>query len=180
MAAVVSRSDREPILEACAASFAAPVAGACFASGVLEVAWVLGCEKERHIAALSASLCTVEPQPSDAFEVGHPPPVSERLREGAIVGGDGLRVLARESVVEEAASLFVRAGLKLLALDCEACAVASLAQVLGSKDEADARRQHLAAVAVTPDSEGAAEALGEDLAVPVGLAVAWFGATRAV
>jgi hypothetical protein len=91
-----------------------------------------------------------------------------------------MRVWADENVVREASSLFRRARLHLLALDCEPCALASLAAALGSGNADGARRQHLSAVAVLPESETAAEALGGDLAVPVGLAVAWFGGGRAL
>lgn len=217
VAAVLSRSEREPVLEACAASYSPPVTGAVFAAGVVEVAWVLGCERYVHVAALASGFCRVEasppeaprsrrrsrrramhatPSPGDAplpeslaitvvREAAASPeaPEEERKRSerrGAVSGGHGVRVWADEGAVAQAASLFRRAQLRLIALDCEPCALASLADALGTSDADGARRQPLAAVSVLPDSESAAEALGEDLAVPVGLAVAWFGGGRAV
>jgi hypothetical protein len=218
VAAVLSRSEREPVLEACAASYSPPVAGAVFASGVVEVAWVLGCERYVHVAALAAGFCRMEAAPVEearsrrrssrraaspdarlaaqlpgALAVqavrespaslaagGAVPCTDRRERRGAVSGGAGVRVWADEAAVVQAASLFRRAQLRLLALDCEPCALASLADALGSGDVEGARRQHLSAVSVLPESETAAEALGEDLAVPVGLAVAWFGGGRAI
>lgn len=218
VAAVLSRSEREPVLEACAASYSPPVAGAVFASGLVEVAWVLGCERYVHVAALAAGFCRMEVAPVEEVRsrlrsrrsaspdsrpgaglpgalavqaVRESPPASlaadgpvpgtdRRERRGAVSGGAGVRVWADEAAVAQAASLFRRAQLRLLALDCEPCALASLADALGSGDVDGARRQHLSAVSVLPESETAAEALGEDLAVPVGLAVAWFGGSRAV
>jgi hypothetical protein len=218
VAAVLSRSEREPVLEACAASYSPPVAGAVFAAGVVEVAWVLGCERYVHVAALATGFCRVEAAPPEAV---HPrrrsrsrarhgalqaevpsaealaaaavrdvapsrdsspasPADARRERRGAVTGGAGVRVWADEGAVAQAASLFRRAQLRLIALDCEPCALASLADALGTGDAEGARRQHLAAVSVLPESETAAEALGDDLAVPVGLAVAWFGGGRAV
>jgi hypothetical protein len=221
VAAVLSRSEREPVLEACAASYSPPVAGAVFAAGVVELAWVLGCERFVHVAALASGFCRVEASPPEAsrprrrsrrharHETLSPGDVAlpgslavtvareaaaspgaateatdtERQRSerrGAVSGGHGVRVWADEGAVAQAASLFRRAQLRLIALDCEPCALASLADALGTSDADGARRQPLAAVSVLPESESAAEALGEDLAVPVGLAVAWFGGGRAV
>jgi hypothetical protein len=201
VAAVLSRSEREPVLEACAASYSPPVAGAVFAAGVVELAWVLGCERFVHVAALASGFCRVEASPPEASrprrrsrrharhetlspgDVALPGSLAVRQRSerrGAVSGGHGVRVWADEGAVAQAASLFRRAQLRLIALDCEPCALASLADALGTSDADGARRQPLAAVSVLPESESAAEALGEDLAVPVGLAVAWFGGGRAV
>jgi len=229
VAALVSRAEREPVLEACAASYSAPVAGSRFAPGVVEVAWVLGCDKLVHVAALASSFCRVEACDIDAAPPGRRRRGSSTIRDsegvaqrgsegvaqhgsggvgqrdsegvaqrdsegvaqrdsegvalerrGAVSGAEGLRVWAEEGAVAQAAALFRRARLHLIALDCEPCALASLSEVLGSVDAEAARRQHLSAVAVLPESESAAEALGDDLAVPVGLAVAWFGVRRAV
>lgn len=197
VAAVVSRTEREPVLEACAASYSSPVPGGSFAPGVIEVAWVLGCERLVHVAALASSFCRVEAREVDDTgasgarrsrrrrrqpEAEIEPIVDEgrTLRRGAVSGADGFRVWADEGAVREAAALFRRARLHLLALDCEPCALTSLADALGTGDADGARRQHLSAVAVLPESESAAEALGDDLAVPVGLAVAWFGGGRAI
>ena len=186
VAAVISRAEREPVLEACAASYSAPVAGSCFAPGVIEVAWVLGCDRHAHVAALAASFCRVEAceaQPAPRSRGRRASPAADESsgteRRGVISGADGLRVWAEEGAVAQAAGLFRRARLRLVALDCEPCALSSLSDVLGTSDTDGARRQHLSAVAVLPESESAAEALGNDLAVPVGLAVAWFGAGRA-
>jgi hypothetical protein len=199
VAAVVSRTEREPVLEACAASYSAPVAGACFAPGVIEVAWVLGCDRVAHVAALAASFCRVEACEAETASKprrqlsrvqratgdagpGEIIPTAQggRERRGLVSGADGLRVWAEEDAVAQAAALFRRARLHLVALDCEPCALASLSDALGTRDTDGARRQHLSAVAVLPESESAAEALGDDLAVPVGLAVAWFGIGRAL
>lgn len=207
VAAVISRAEREPVLEACAASYSSPVAGAGpaplpgpgtglavtgpagaatlrasktagsrFAPGVVEVAWVLGCEKLVHVAALASSFCRMV----DADD-GDEAALDEELpgRVGAVAGAGNLRVWAEEAAVAQAASLFRRAQLRLLALDCEPCALASLAAALGVAEVEHARRQHLSAVALLPEASQAAEALGRDLAVPVGLAVSWFGAGRA-
>lgn len=198
--AVVSRGEREPLLEACAASFSRPVSGASLATGVLEVAWVLGCERIPHVAALAAAFCGVEAEedfcaPSSVGSAMSRTPnsqvqadVHEQGRRhspvtricGATRDADGLRVWANEAAVGEASALFRRARLRLLALDCEACALASLSDALGTAEVETARRQPLSAVSIAPDTEGAAEMLGEDLAVPLGLAVAWFGAPRAL
>lgn len=212
VAAVLSRSEREPVLEACAASYSPPVSGASFAAGVVEVAWALGCEKHVHVAALASAFCRVEASPAETetrrrgrrgrvpaaipdelaatsdgvsslavtLGAGEETTAQRPERRGAVSGGPGVRVWADEGAVAQAASLFRRAGLRLLALDCEPCALASLADALGTNDADGARRQHLSAVAVLPESEKSAEALGDDLAVPVGLAVAWFGGGRAV
>ena len=194
VAAVVSRTEREPVLEACAASYSAPVAGGSFAPGVIEVAWVLGCERLVHVAALAATFCRIEAEPvakSPGHRSGVPAAVDEPVaeaavahganeRRGAVSGAEGLGVWADERAVAEATALFRRARLHLLALDCEPCALSSLADALGTSDANGARRHHLSAVAVLAESESAAEALGDDLAVPVGLAVAWFGAGRAI
>jgi len=183
IAAVISRAEREPVLEACAASYAPPVAGSCFAPGVIEVAWVLGCERRVHVAALAASLCRMEA--CDELAAQAPAAGDEAVasrpgqRRGSVSGSDGVGVWADESAVAQAGGVFRRAGLRLIALDCEPCAIASLSEALGTSDAEGARRQHLSAVAVLPDCESAAEALGDDLAVPVGLAVSWFGAGRA-
>ncbi len=218
VAAVVSRGDREPVLEACAASYAPRLAGACFAPGVVEVALVLGCERLAQVAALAAPFCRIEEcaderprrrsRPARAVRGGRPSAISSSVsgrpaesapeplpdpssavelvaaraeRSGAVRDADRrLRVFAEEQAVAQAAALFRRARLSLVALDCEPCALASLAAALGTADAAGARRQHLSAVAVAPETENVAGTLGEDLAVPVGLAVAWFGAGRAV
>ncbi|HXC51030.1 MAG TPA: hypothetical protein VN634_09125 [Candidatus Limnocylindrales bacterium] len=197
VAAVVSRAEREPVLEACAASYAPPVAGSCFAPGVIEVAWVLGCERDPHIAALAAPFCRVDSAASgqapvdDDLECEEAENVEPNARYGealpqraerlaAVTGAqDGTRVWAQEGAVAQAAAVFRRARLRLIALDCEPCVLLSLSAALGTGDVLGARRQHLSAVSVLPESEAAAEALGEDLAVPVGLAVSWFGAGRA-
>jgi len=184
VAAVLSRGEREPLLEACAGSYAAKLPGACFAPGVLEVAMVLECRREAHVAALSEGYCRLEQSGETApfrrrgpwrrfraaGEAG-----GEGGRVGVVSGADGVRVRADERAVAEAAALFRNARLRLVALDCEPCALASLAEVLGTSDPLAARSQALSAVAVTPEAETAAEALGDDLAVPVGLALAWFG-----
>lgn len=190
VAAVVSRSEREPVLESCAASYAAPIAGSCFAPGVIEVSWVLGCERYPHIAALASTFCRIDRGDAQgARGPSHAPATEVRdssddenggERLAALSGAaDGVRVWAHEGAIAQAVSLFRRARLALVALDCEPCALTSLSDALGTGDTLGARRQHLSAVAVVPESESAAEALGEDLAVPVGLAVAWFGAARA-
>lgn len=192
VAAVVSRTDGEPLLEACAASYAPPVAGACFAPGVIEVSWVLGCRGEGHVAALGEAFCRLEEAAVAApSRPGRGRRAGEAARRAAdaaagdgfvvsAVRGDESRVVVAERrAVEEAASLFRRARLSLLALDCEGLALAGLADTLGAPDADTARRQHLAAVAVAPDAERTVEALGDDLAVPVALAVGWFGAGRA-
>lgn len=185
VAAVVARGEREPVLEACAASYSAAVEGSRFAPGLLEIAWVLGCEDHVHVAALAAPYCRLESaeaeagaSPAGVAPSAGAPAAGEKV--AAVRGAEGLRVCADAVAVSQAAAMFRRARLRLVALDCEPCALASLADALGSGDAEGARRQHLSAVAVMPESESSAEALGEDLAVPVGLAVAWLGAGRAL
>jgi len=207
VAAVFSRSEDEPLLEACAASYARAAAGFCFAPGIAEVAAALGVEKQAHVAALGASFCrlreTAASPAAAATEAGRPRRADseqEEERVVAVLGREGLAVHAESRAVLQAAHLFRRSGLHLLALDCEPCAMASLAEFLGTDPgaanapelvldsapltgafaENPTRRQALSAVSVRPEAERAAEALGEDLAVPVGLAVAWFGALRAL
>lgn len=183
VAARLARGEREPLLEACAASYAAALPGACFAPGVLELACVLEGLEQPHVAALAASFCRLEAVEHDAsvrsrWRSGRSgrPAAQPGERIGRMRGAEGLRVTADEEAVLQAAGLFRHGRLRLAALDCEPCALASLADALGAADEDTARRQALSAVAVLPDAETAAEALGEDLAVPLGLAVAWFGA----
>lgn len=181
VAASLSRGEREPLLEACAASYAAALPGACFAAGVLEVALVLDGLRDPHVAALAAPFCRMEQTPDTVFRrsvwrsrrtVRHAAAPGERA--GRVRGAEGLRVTADEQAVVQAAGLFRHGGLRLAALDCEPCALASLAEALGAADVDTARRQALSAVAVLPEAEAAAEALGEDLAVPLGLALSWF------
>jgi hypothetical protein len=185
VAAALSRGEREPLLEGCAASYAAPLPGACFAAGVLEVSWTLEAHGEVHVAALAAPYCRVEeggPQigGSSAWrrrrDAGEETAAGERV--GVVRGARGLRACADETAVAQAAALFRQGRLRLVALDCEQCALASLADALGSSDADAARRQALSAVAVMPEAETAAAALGDDLAVPVGLALAWFAGGR--
>ena len=183
VAAALSRGDREPLLEACAASYAAALPGTCFAPGLLDVAIALDCRRESHVAALGAAFCRVE-EADDAPARRGPWRRFRRPREGespgqrvgVVSGADGLRVRADEAAVSQAAALFRGARLRLVALDCEPCALGSLAEMLGAPDVEAAHRQALSAVAVVPEAEAAAVALGEDLAVPVGLALAWFQA----
>ena len=186
VAAVVCRSeaDDEPVLEACAASYAAPTGRALFAPGIVEVAWALGAGRLAHIAALGGGFCRVEsfePEPPRRGRRRAPVPDPGAATDTIAVIRDfeGLRVRAERHVVQQAASLFRRARLHLLALDCEPCAIATLSEVLGIAEGSGAKCQPLAAVSVRPEAERAAEALGADLAVPVGLAVAWFGGRRA-
>ncbi|HYB98475.1 MAG TPA: hypothetical protein VEC57_05005 [Candidatus Limnocylindrales bacterium] len=193
---MLARTSEEPLLEACAASYAHGNGQCLFAPGVVELSWVLGAERIPHVAALSASLCSLREDDAPA----------EAETASVRVSGDGeLRVHARAQAVHQAQALFRRARLHLMALDCEPCALRTLADVLGTGDDrndggrrvlagaaataapaitgvaaAARRHQPLAAVSIRPDAEKAAHALGEDLAVPVGLALAWFGADRAL
>lgn len=183
VAAILSRGEREPLLEGCAASYASALPGACFAPGLLDVAVVLDARRETHVAALGAAYCRVEQDTREAPRRGpwrrlrsvrEDAPSGQRV--GVVRGADGLRVWADEVAVAQAAALYRSCRLRLVALDCEHCALASLADVLGTADVAAARRQALSAVAVLPEAESAAEALGEDLAVPIGMAMAWLDA----
>lgn len=185
VAAALSRGEREPLLEACAGSYAAALPGACFAPGLLDVALALEARREAHVAALGATFCRVEQAeaapprrgPWRRFRSAQQD-VSDGQRVGVVSGADGLRVWADEAAVEQASTLYRSCRLRLVALDCEPCALASLSDVLGTAQTDAARRQALSAVAVLPDAEAAAEALGEDLAVPIGLALAWFHGGR--
>jgi hypothetical protein len=194
VAAMIARAEREPVLEACAASYGRPISGSCFAPGVIEVSWVLGADREAHVAALAAPFCRIDAAAAQAAfgEAAHAafdPPEADGPAGAAEDAGErlatvrgaasGFKVRAHEGAVAQAAAMFRRARLRLVALDCEPCAIATLAEALGTGDPGGARRQHLSAVTVMPDCEAAAEALGEDLAVPVGLAISWFGAGRA-
>ncbi|HYC54315.1 MAG TPA: hypothetical protein VEL28_05180 [Candidatus Binatia bacterium] len=183
VAAVLLRTSEEPLLEACAASYAHGGAECLFAPGVVELSWVLGAERIGHVAALAASLCAVRAQDDDAVLD------ADDAAAVRVSGASELRVHARAQAVTQAHALFRRARLRLLGLDCEPCALSTLAEVLGTGDElsphgADLgngrRHQPLSAVSIRPDAEKAAHALGEDLAVPVGLALAWFGTPRAL
>ena len=182
VAAVLSRGEREPLLEACAASYAAALPGACFAPGLLELAMVLEAGRDAHVAALGAVHCRVEQDAAAPSRRGpwrrlRSSPRAEApsgQRVGVVSGAEGVRVQADENAVAQAAGLYRSCRLRLVALDCEPCALASLVDVLGAGDVQAARRQALSAVAVLPTAETAAEALGEDLAVPIGLALAWF------
>jgi|GEM_PF-1673801 len=239
VAAVIVRTADEPLLEACAASYASSGQPALFAPGIVELAWLLGADRFGHVAALAAPFCTIDQidqaaatgrqtgaGPSshavdamvadrvDGFGAsgGMPaaavaePTAAERVaivRDAPGASGrassPGLRVRAQLRAVSQAQGLFRRARLRLLALDCEACALVTLADTLGvsapdqghlypSSAQPASRQplvgqsrsaQPLAAVSVSPEAETAAHALGDDLAVPVGLALAWFGAHRA-
>lgn len=238
VAAVIARTADEPLLEACAASYAHGGPSSLFAPGVVELAWLLGADRFGHVAALAAPFCSIDQvaetrsrrgtgaasqlaeamvaDGTDGFgalggavaAAGAAPTAGERVARirGASVSssGSGLRVRAQLRAVSQAQGLFRRARLRLLALDCEACALVTLADTLGtsapglvpvsaslspgspaqssslqSYPAQSCSLQPLAAVSVSPDAERAAHALGDDLAVPVGLALAWFGARRA-
>jgi len=239
VAAVIARTSDEPLLEACAASYAQRGPACLFAPGIVELAWLLGAEQFGHVAALAAPFCTIdapgnngagsgtnltpscgEPIVADGFggagAAANAPNAQERVAtirgihrgsgNPASARYTGLRVRAQLQAVSRAQGLFRRARLRLLALDCEACALVTLADTLGTSSPAlwpDAivsslgatagataalgaqataaavSPQPLAAVSVSPEAERAAHALGDDLAVPVGLALAWFGAPRA-
>ncbi len=225
VAAVIVRTADEPLLEACAASYAHGGPPSLFAPGIVELAWLLGADRFGHVAALAAPFCTIdragetrvrrgsaaaspvgETMVADGGAVvadGAEPTAAERVANIKVAAGDsansGLRVRAQLRAVSQAQGLFRRAGLRLLALDCEACALVTLADTLGASSPSLvpspgssahsslrqspgaqlASPQPLAAVSVSPEAERAAHALGDDLAVPVGLALAWFGARRA-
>ena len=85
------------MLEACAASYAAPVPGSYFAPGVIEVAWVLGCERHAHIAALAAPFCRVEKAKGNgaAFPRGAADDAAVDEEDGALPH-DGERLARRE------------------------------------------------------------------------------------
>ena len=185
------------------ASFAPPLGGSRFAPGLLELAQCLDALAYPHVAALAAGLCRVESVAEDAAggdaslvrgaadaaapawmrAVGAPaPPVPvaafPRQVAARVAGGEGLTARADEEAVFGAANLFRNARLRLAALDCEPCALVSLAEALGAADEATSRRQALASVGVAADCERAAGALAADLAVPIGLAHAWLRGGR--
>lgn len=184
VAAVVARGEHEPVLEACAATYATSTAEVPFAPGVVEVAWVLGVERCAHVAALAADFCRFEPETSGdgshATGVGGTGAEACGSRRAAVADGEGVALRAEERAVARAASLFRRAGLRLVALDSELCALATLVETLGVSDPGQGRRRPLAAVAVRREAEAAAAAIGEDLAVPVGLALGWLGHARAL
>lgn len=220
VAAVIARTSDEPLLEACAASYAQAGQPSLFAPGVVELAWLLGADRFGHVAALASPYCSLDPDDDGDADTGAASLVADGAdcfaasgadrhgaaatalagadeRIAAVRGGSGRRVRAQLRAVSQAQALFRRARLRLLALDCEACALVTLAETLGTSAAGsgpafgqgssravacagdDSLRQPLAAVSVSPEAERAAHALGDDLAVPVGLALAWFGAARA-
>ena len=160
--AILRRGDDEPLLMACAGLRAVPLAWkAPFAPGLLDASRAMHVRARIHVAALDAA--HLEPADDDAVEV--------ETSEGAL--------RAARSAIDGAAQSFRAADLRLAALTTERVARASLARFLGeSRGQGEGRSlaaDPLAAVSVAPDCEPTAAALGELLAVPVGMALAAFG-----
>jgi hypothetical protein len=98
----------------------------------------------------------------------------------SVTGTDFRSCQAEADVALLVRERFRRARLELVRLDCEGCARLALASFLGTTvaPSADGRLRDpdpLSAVSIVPECESAAAELGGRLAVPVGLALAWFG-----
>lgn len=163
VAAVLRRGDDEPLLLACAGVRARALAwNASFSPGLLEASRALAVGVRFHVAALD----TVHLEPSDEDTIEIPT--------------DGGILRAARTAIDQAASEFRAADLRLVALMLAPAARESLSRFLGqARSSATEGRSlagdPLAAVSVAPDCETAAASLGELLAVPVGLALQAFG-----
>ncbi len=188
VAAVLEPTADEPLLRACTVvEAAAASAGPLFAPGLLETALVLGSRSLANLAALDDVYARVirdddeqDVAPAGRVSGAAPPQATMRVQ---VQGADGWCVEASGAAVEEARRLFEEAHLKLVSLDCYACALANLGAVLGDGEpsfdaapsgSSAAALDPLAAVSVTPEAEDTAVALGPLLTVPVGLALAAF------
>lgn len=158
----------EPLLLACAAVRAEWVgamrAGEALSPGLLELHRRGVTGARLHAAALATD---DDSAADDAVEVDE--------------GGRRLRV--SRARIDHVVELFVAARLPLVALEHEASARDHLARYFGPagrkcSGERSLADDPLAAVSVTPACEPAAAALGSLLAVPVGLALASFGANE--
>jgi hypothetical protein len=179
--AVLEPGAEEPLLLRCASTavLAEPVAAA-FAPGLLDTSQAVACDELRHVAALDATLARLIDSADGAGLA------EDAVATAAAAGGDdgGLvlrpvsgagwtaepMVAAERWAVEATVAAFERAGLVLESLDAAACAEATVADLLGLP--LSSPLDPLAAVSVAPECEQAALALGVDLVVPVGLALA--------
>jgi hypothetical protein len=173
--AVVSRYLDEPLMTACAMSTGSLSGGrSLFAPGLLEVSAIVSSRRLEHTAALSSEYCRLEEarhQDHDGSGDEAAQAAGERLV--LVKGMADSWARAATAAIDEARGLFDSAGLKLTALDCEACAVATLSNHLGC--HGDDALDPLAAVELHEGCIGAATELGRNLIVPVGLALARLG-----
>ena len=166
--ATLSAGDDEPLLLSCAAVRAEWVgtmsAGQTLCPGFLELSRRAVTGARLHAAALAAEDDAVA---DDVVEIEE----------------SGQRVRVSRARIDHVVDLFLAARLPLAALHSEASARDHLVRRFGTADckragERSLADDPLAAVSVTPACESAAGALGKLLAVPVGLALATFGANE--
>lgn len=168
--ATLRAGDEEPLLLACAAVRAkwvgpTPVVGRMLCPGFLELVsqGVAG-------ARLHAAAVAIDDGPAENEE-------TIELEEA------GRCFHISRSRIDHVVRLFAAARLHLVALDLDAAADDRLARHFGPANSRPVGQRGLAddplaAVSVTPACEEAAAALGNLLAVPVGLALASFGASE--
>ena len=168
VAAALCAGDEEPLLLACAAVRAEWVGAThpaeTLCPGFLELHRQVVGDARLHAAALSPD---GDASTNDAIEIEE----------------SGRHVRVSRTRIDHVVDLFIAARLPLVALECEDAARDHLARYFGPAGgrragERSLADDPLAAVSVTPSCEGAAAALGKLLAVPVGLALAAFGASE--
>ncbi len=190
--AVLGPTGDEPLLVACTSAVtSADPPARTLAPGLQEAASAVSAVRMPHVVALGASV--VEWLESlDEGTTGTASalaaPVGEAVLVAPVVGAEDVSVRVARTAVADVRLAFALARLRLLAVDCEQCALANLATALGhgtgaapaatERLEADASLQPLAAVSVATEAEETALALGDRLAVPVGLALGLFGVGR--
>jgi hypothetical protein len=169
--AVVRNAVGEPLIEACAGVDCLSVGRRPpHAAGIFDLAGLVSARGLGHVAALGPTLSQLA-----SVEGGPQEPVAGRIRV-AVPRADGLLCDADEAAATGIAESFRVLGYRLIALDCAACAELSLTAFLGDHTNADqSTPDPLAAVAVSPEFEETAVAMGERLAVPVGLALEHLG-----
>ncbi len=157
--AVCRRTRDEPVLSSCASVSDLSAGGESrFCAGVLEAAVAAGTESLPHVVGLASQFCRIAP--------------AEDGEDGVAVSGMDARAFADLEAVERIEQLFAAAALNLAAVDCEDCALMTLAEALGLSCAAAASTDPLAAVSVSSSCEALAVEYGTRLCIPIGLALA--------
>jgi hypothetical protein len=166
--AVLERAAGEPLLVSCATVLSeAQTPSLAFAPGLLEATVAAGACDLRHVVALDAPHCCVGGTGSTGL-------ARESLSLVSVEGDPELQVYADPTAVAALCRLFEAARLRLVSVDCAPCARLTLDRYLGPVGGGSAH-DPLTAVSVSPESELTAAAIATELAVPVGLAVGYWG-----
>jgi hypothetical protein len=198
--AVLERCVGEPLVTACAALEARWLAGGDGpAAGIVELCAAVGAGRLAQVAALADEYCSLAAGHSGDGSSDRADADSPALVRVAVAGGEPFVCSADAVAVAHVRERFAAAGLRLQRLDCAPCARLALTAFLGAPAPSvldygaaggevatvfertftgaprAAPLDPLAAVSVAPDCEDAAAALAARLAVPVGLALLWFG-----